>query len=496
MDRRDMLKTLALAAGGVGAAGAAAAAAPGPATSVEVAADPDATKRFAEALRLIAAYADAHRQGYGLPGLTLVCTAPGGYTAFVRSGFSNPATLAPLRADHLFQIGSISKSFVAMCVHQLAQEGRFALSDDIRGVLPGLALEARPHISLINLLQHSSGLPDDAPLFPRTPDGMLWSAFPPGSAWSYSNTGYDILGKVVERMDGVPLDQSLKRRIFGPLGMADARGCIMARERARYADSFTPYDAAVDSRPGGALGPAPWVNVTFGAGCVAATAADMSHWIRYLIAASSGRGAPLLPDAAARAYLDPGIAAPGWGAGGATYGSGLSHVPVEGRTLLHHTGGMVSFSSSIHVDPVAEVGCFASTNSGEQEYRPREVTAYACAVLRSVVEPSAGLDPKRAPIKPTAAKAPPRAQGGSAPEALAALAGRYENDDPWMGVVTIEARADGLYLEGETGLERHEDGYWTAKVPLSTERLRFEKPLNGRPQILNVSGVDYERRDV
>ncbi len=502
MNRRHMLKASVIAAGGtsVSATALAATAATG-ALSISATADATTTLRFAGALKQIAHYADAHRRGYGLPGLTLVCVAPGGYVGYARSGFADIETQARLKADHLFQIGSISKSFVAMCIHQLAEEGKLSLSDDIRKILPEVALGPEPPITLTNLMDHSSGLPDNSPFFPRTPDGKLWSAFAPGTAWSYSNTGYNLLGKVVERLDGGPLDKSLERRIFSRLGMKDARGKIVAAERAKYAGSYTPFDAAADSHVDGRLGPAAWVNVDFGAGCIGATSADMAHWLRYLCEAGAGRGAPLLNDSNARAFTKATVAAPGWPApiGEVWYGAGLAHVPVEGRTLLHHTGGMVSFSSAMHADPIAGVGCFASTNCGQQNYRPRDITAYACAVLRSVVEPKAGLSPRPAPIKPELASKPkpsPRPTTGPVPPEFAALAGRYENDDPWQGVVTIEARADGLYADGQVKLEQNPEGYWTLKMPVSTERYRFEGVMNGRTQILNCSGVDFVRRDI
>ena len=451
-----------------------------------------ASPALVAAFHRIAAYADLHRKTYGLPGLTLVCTAPNGVTAYVRSGYANRELRTPLGPDHLFQIGSISKSFVAMAIHQLAQEGRLKLSDDIRTALPGVALPPDPPISLTHLMEHSSGLPDDAPLFPRTPDGLLWSAFPPGSAWSYSNTGYHLLGKVVERMDRSLLADSLKRRIFEPLGMTSARGEIIAAERLKYATGYTPLDPAVDAIPGGRLAPAAWVNVTFGAACVAATARDMGRWIRYLAQEPAVAGKLLRPEAAA-VYFRPGVSAPGWSSTGAHYGAGLAHAPIEGRTLLHHTGGMVSFSSSIHVDPIAKVGAFASTNSGGQEYRPRDVTAFACALLRSVVTPEPGFAPKPKPVE--------RGEqiiitGTKIDTSGSPYAGRYECDDPWRSAFTIFPGKEGLILNGEAVLVRHPDGYWTIKAPVSTERIWFGPVLDGRSQWLSFSGVDFVRRDL
>ena len=493
LNRRGVLTSAALLTGAAAAPAANASPSKGSgAQTVEISGP--ASPALISAVHKIAAYAALHRRTFGLPGMTLVCTAPNGVTAYIRTGFADRELRTPLRQDHLFQIGSISKSFVAMAIHQLAQEGRLKLSDDIRTVLPGVALPPDPPISLSHLMEHSSGLPDDAPLFPRTPDGLLWSAFPPGSAWSYSNTGYDLLGKVVERMDKTILAEALRRRIFAPLGMTTARGEIIAAERTRFATGYSPQDPAVDALPGGRLAPAAWVNVTFGAGCVAATAKDMTHWIRYLAQEPAVAGRLLRPEAAA-VYFSPGIAAPGWASQGAHYGAGLAHVPIEGRTVLHHTGGMVSFSSAIHVDPIAKVGAFASTNSGGQEYRPRDVTAFACALLRSVVTPEPGFAPKPKPVNRieqvivTATKI-------DAPSSLHAYAGRYECDDPWFGAFTVFPGKDGLILNGDTILVRHPDGYWTIKAPVSTERIWFGPVLDGRSQWLSFSGVDFVRRDL
>jgi len=493
LNRRGVLTSAALLAGG--SAASAAKAAPQAATSgQQIELSGPTSPALVAAVHKIAAYAALHRKTYKLPGLTLVCTAPNGVTAYIRTGYAERELRTPVSADHLFQIGSISKSFVAMAIHQLAQEGRLTLSDDIRSVLPGVALPPAPPISLSQLMEHSSGLPDDAPMFPRNPDGLLWSAFPPGSAWSYSNTGYDLLGKVVERMDRTSLAAALKRRIFQPLGMATARGEIIAAERQIYATGYSPLDPAVDAIPGGRLAPAAWVNVTFGAGCVAATPKDMSHWLRFLAQEPAVAGKLLRPDAAA-AYFRPGIAAPGWASEGAHYGAGLAHVPIEGRTLLHHTGGMVSFSSVFHVDPIARVGAFASTNSGGQEYRPRDVTAFACALLRSIVAPEPGLAPAPKPVERRPRPASPAAPTSADP-ALSAYVGRYECDDPWRGALTVSAGPDGLILDGEAGLVRHPDGYWTIKAPVSTERIWFGPLLDDRRQWLSFSGVDFVRRDL
>jgi hypothetical protein len=106
----------------------------------------------------------------------------------------------------------------------------------------------------------------------------------------------------------------------------------------------------------------------------------------------------LLSDAAAAQFTKATVEAPAWGVGGGQYANGLAVVDVGGRKLLHHTGGMLIFNSAIHVDPIAGVGAFASTNMGSFGYRPRDITSYACARLRASIE--GGPAPEAMPAPP------------------------------------------------------------------------------------------------
>ena len=136
LNRRGVLTSAALLTGAAAAPGANAAPSKGSsAQTVEISGP--ASPAMVAAIHKIAAYATLHRKTFGLPGLTLVCTAPNGVSAHIRTGYANRELRTPLTADYLFQIGSISKSFVAMAIHQLAQEGKLKLSDDIRTALPG-----------------------------------------------------------------------------------------------------------------------------------------------------------------------------------------------------------------------------------------------------------------------------------------------------------------------------------------------------------------------
>lgn len=329
----------------------------------------------ASALAAIRAYGEAHLQHFRLPGLTLGVTTPDGFGTVMNFGYANAEARTPITPDTLFEIGSISKSMTATLIHQFIGQGRFSLTSRISDLLPAIPLPRGNGITLQNLLDHTAGLPDGAPIFP---DGGLWTGFAPGTHWSYSNTGYAILGKLAEHSGGKPLDRLLAERIFTPLRMSRSHGAIIGNDRPLYAQG---YEAA-DELPfavGVPLAPAAWVDVTDGAGSVASTADDMLAWLRNLANAVQGRGAIGLTPKQAQAYATHAVPSD---ERGMSYGNGLMHVGAGRRSYLHHTGGMISFSSSFHVDVASGVGAFASSAiSAFAEYRPRLLTQFAVDAL-------------------------------------------------------------------------------------------------------------------
>ena len=333
---------------------------------------------LAPALAAIRAYGEAHLRYFGLPGMTLGLTMPDGSSSVLNFGFSNADARTPITPDTLFQIGSISKVMTASLLHQFAAEGRFKLTDRMSDVLPAMPLPAGNAIQVQHMLDHVAGLPGDAPLWTS---GGLWTAYAPGAHWHYSNTAYDMLGKLAEHLGGKPLDQLLAERLFRPLGMSRSRGAIVGADRALYAQGYETADSTAPFARGVPLAPASWVDVTFGAGSVASTADDMTRFLRTLANAVQGRGGlGLSPDQAKRFTSE---AVPSDTAG-MTYGNGLMHVANAGHSYLHHTGGMVAFSSSFHVDTASGVGAFASsTISGFAEYRPRLLSRFAVDALTS-----------------------------------------------------------------------------------------------------------------
>lgn len=328
------------------------------------------------AVAAIRAYGEQHRAYFGLPGLTVGLTTPAGLVTVLDFGFANADSRRSISPETLFQIGSITKSMVAALIHQFVAKGRFALGSRLSDLLPIIRLPAANTITVQQVLDHTSGLADSPPMFLQ---GGLWTGFPPGTHWSYSNTGYAILGKLAEHVGGKPLDQLLAENLFKPLGMTRTKGAIVFADRPKFAQGYEAADQSIPFARGTSLAPAPWVDVTDAAGCVASTAEDMTLWLRALAGWAQGRGAfGLSPD---RAQAFTTHAAPS-DTPGMTYGNGLMHVGNAGRKYLHHTGGMLSFSSSFHVDVASGAGAFASsTLSAFADYRPRLLTLFAVDAL-------------------------------------------------------------------------------------------------------------------
>ena len=216
--------------------------------------------------KFIAGYCDA----MNAPGMTLGLAAADGPLRTSSYGHVDVAAKIPVSPSHLFEIGSISKSFVAMVVLQLHDEGKVDLQAPIHSYLPWLSMQTNfGEILIHHLLTHSSGMPDDPPLFPNSPQRRPRQALKPGSEFHYCNWGYDVLGRLIETVDSRPWSAAVTERIFKPLGMSDTVPTITSAVRSRIAQSYMPLH---DDRPyprHGALAPAGNLAVEFAAGSIA-----------------------------------------------------------------------------------------------------------------------------------------------------------------------------------------------------------------------------------
>lgn len=253
------------------------------------------------------------------------------------------------------------------------------------------------------------------PFFRVCPDGRLWCGFQPGSSFSYSNTGYALLGHLIARLGGAPHPEVIRHRVLAPLGMTASLPAINDRDRARYANGYAPFSTTRPFLPRQPLIMGPWVDIDEASGGIASTSGDMARYLRFLIDAARGRPTAVLSPAAGRMLAASLADAPDFGPG-ARYGYGLATVPVGGRPCLHHTGGMLTFSSSLHADGEAGAACFASVNAGlGNGYRPRLVTSYAIELMRA--------------LRDGKAVSPPDQSSGARIDKPNEMAGRYFGSD-------------------------------------------------------------------
>jgi len=247
-----------------------------------------------------------------------------------------------VETNTLFAIGSVSKQFTSAAILLLAEEGRLSAHDPVAKYYPNLT--RANEITLLDLMNHVSGYPDYYPLdfvdrrmmTPIAEDELLRQYaggkldFEPGTKWSYSNTGYILLGRVVEKVSGESLGAFLTRRIFEPLRMSrtfyelDAADARLAAGHARFA---LGDPAAIGPEAGG------WLR---GAGGIYSTPGDLAKWDLALI-----EGRVLKPDSYALMTMPRQLA----GGRIAEYGCGLSVKIQNGRQVLSHNGAVSGFNA-------------------------------------------------------------------------------------------------------------------------------------------------------
>ena len=344
-----------------------------------------ASESNSNAMRTLDRFIAGYCAAMNAPGLTLGLANADGPIRTAAYGYVDLAAKTPVSTAHLFEIGSITKSFVGLTILQLHDEGKIDLQAPIRTYLPWLSMETGyGEILIHHLLTHSSGMPDDAPLIPVSPERRPRQALKPGAEFHYSNWGYDALGRLIEAVDGRPWPAAVIARILKPVGMNDTTPTITSASRARIAQSYMPLH---DDRPyprHGALVPAGNLAVEFAAGSIASTPKDMALYMQMILNRGQVNGARIVSEASFKLFSTPHISAPAFGPE-AGYGYGIAVDKLDGHTRLRHTGGMVSFMSAIHMDLDSRIGAFASVNA-QLGYRPNPVAQLAVQLLRAEKE--------------------------------------------------------------------------------------------------------------
>jgi CubicO group peptidase (beta-lactamase class C family) len=344
-----------------------------------------------------------HMRETGAPGMTLALANRDGLIRVSTYGYADTKAGMRVVPETMFEIGSISKSFVGLVLLQLRDEGKLDLNKPIVEYLPWLKINSSfEAITTHHILSHSAGLPG-APLLLDALLGELWTAYAPGKRFLYSNTGYNILGFLIEALDKRPFAEAMRARMLGPLGMTASAPIITNDLRKQMAVGYEPLDEGKPFPARGPLAEAQWIEVDIAAGSIASTPSDMAKYIRMLLHRGALPKGRLISEEGFGLFTKAAINSPFRGEP-ASYGYGVWVSEIDGHTRLRHTGGMVAFSSSIDVDLTAGVGAFASVNANLRGYRPVSVTKYAVELFNASLAAKSLPDPPAPPASPDEVK--------------------------------------------------------------------------------------------
>ncbi|MGV9264849.1 serine hydrolase domain-containing protein [Kitasatospora sp. NPDC003701] len=381
-------------------------------------------------------------------------------------------------ADVQYRIGSLTKTFVAVLVLRLRDEGLLDLADPLDRHLPGTPADGA---TVAQLLAHSAGLASEtpAPWWERT-DGSLRPDLadvlerehprkhPAGRLHHYSNPGYALLGALVERLRGEPWGEVLRREVLEPLGM-DRTTLLPEHPHAGgfavhpWADVMLP-EPLTDT---GLMAPA---------GQLWSTVADLARWAAFL----AGGDPKVLAAGTIAEMRRPATGPEGenWSGG---YGLGLQLLRHEGRVLYGHTGSMPGFTAGLWVSEADGLAAIALANATSGGSTPR--------VAAELIALTAEHEPRLPePWRPLS----------SVDEELLALTG------PWYwgaAGLTLRLKADrGLELAPLTGGTRSSrfraepDGTWTGLDNYyAGETLRIVRSADGSVSHLDIGSFVLTR---
>ncbi len=260
-------------------------------------------------------------------------------------GLAEVELAVPVRPEMVFRVGSVTKQFTAACVLKLVEEGRLSLSDEITKFLPDYPAGGR-RVTIEQLLTHTSGIKSYTEIPARYPNRLRedWTLaqtidffknepfdFEPGTKWHYDNSGYVLLGAILEKVTGKAYANLVSEWIFEPLGMKDTRydseTAIVPRRASGY-----------QTGPGGIVN-ASYLSMTqpFAAGGLISTVDDLARWQAAL---DAGR---ILSAESRRRMWTPVTLPDGTPT---RYGYGWGIWSYEGHAVVEHGGRINGFSTA------------------------------------------------------------------------------------------------------------------------------------------------------
>ncbi|MFI5246509.1 MAG: serine hydrolase domain-containing protein [Gemmatimonadales bacterium] len=302
------------------------------------------------------------------------------------SGYRELGSKAPVDADTVFRIASMTKSFTAMSILQLRDEGKLSLDDAAERYVPELATLVypttdSPRLTIRHLLSHAGGFPEDNPWGDRQladSDAqlaeMIRGGIPfshaPGLAYEYSNYGFAILGRIVARVSGVPYSDYVTTHILHPLAMSSTTLEPASVPANHLAHGYRWEDEQWKEEP-------QLANGSFGSmGGMLTSVRDLSRWVTVFLNAWPPRDEPelgpirraslremqqLWRPGLATATLDRATSNVQLNAGGYAFGLSVSQTCGFGHVVAHG-GGLPGFGSIMRWLPEYGVGIVALGN--------------------------------------------------------------------------------------------------------------------------------------
>ncbi|TAE47634.1 MAG: serine hydrolase [Bacteroidetes bacterium] len=295
------------------------------------------------------------------PGCTALVAQNGKIIYQKAFGMANIELDVPMRPEMVFRIGSISKQFTAIAILQLLEQGKLSLQDPITKYVPDYPMHGYT-ITLEHLLTHTSGIKNytDMEEFGKimrndmTPEEMIAffknqpMDFAPGSAWNYSNSGYFLLGYVIEKVSGKTYPEYVEELIFKPLGMknslyGDDAKLIKNRAAGYQGGENGPQNALVLS-----------MTLPYAAGSLQSTVGDLFIWHQALHA-----GKLVKKETLQKAFTEYKLS----NGEGAHYGYGWFLGDLQGSATIEHSGGINGFLTDAVYLPAQDVFVAVFSNS-------------------------------------------------------------------------------------------------------------------------------------
>ncbi len=424
--------------------------------------------RLQQAFERIDAFLAQSMDQQRTPGLALAITNREGLLRVATYGFGDLKSRAPVRPDTLFEIGSISKSFTAIALLQVKEEGKFDLQAPVTKYLPWFQISsAFEPITGHHLLSHTAGIPRDRDDMPAS--RMMAAAlrdratgYAPGKKFAYSNIGYQVLGYLLEDLTEQSYGELIRRRIFERVGMTSSEPIIRHETRRRLAVGYTTL---YDDRPAHRSHPvveATWLEHDAGDGSIAATPADLAAYLRMLLNRGAVPGGRILAEESFQLLIQRAISQ----GENSWYGYGMGSSDEDGHKIISHAGGMVGYSSMLKGDLDTGLGVIVFING------PGSAGAVADFALKTV---RAALECKELPAMP--ASDPARISNAS--DYAGGFAGIGKR-------LLLTAQGDSLWLNyagAKIQLERRgRDQFYVGHPDFVLFLLRFEreKPAAGQ----------------